>query len=109
MFCNTLEDELHFVLKCDLTVNWQQPLPLYKYVRKQYIAKYFWGRPNMLKFIELLPSDRRSTICTPKIFVEKAFKLKKGICLWYHNSLKCSLMKHYWSVKFIRVQISVPG
>ena len=67
MFCNTLEDEFHFVLKCDL----------YKDLRKTYIAKYFWGRPNMLKFIELLSSDRKSTICKLGIFVEKAFKLRK--------------------------------
>ena len=31
----------------------------------------------MLKFIELLSSDRKSTICKLGIFVEKAFKIRK--------------------------------
>ena len=71
MFCNTLEDKFHFVLKCDL----------YKDLRKTNIAKYFWGRPNMLKFIELLSSDRKSKICKLGFFAEKAFKLRKStIC-----------------------------
>ena len=67
MFCNTLEYEFHFVLKCDL----------YKDLRKQYIAKHFWGRPNMLQFIELLSSYHKSTICKLGFFVEKAFNLRK--------------------------------
>ena len=47
---------------------------IYKDLRKQYIAKYFWVRPNMLKFIQLFSSERQKTICNLAIFVEKAFK-----------------------------------
>ena len=42
--CQTLEDEYHFVLEC----------PIYSQIRQQYIARYYWTRPSMLKFIELI-------------------------------------------------------
>ena len=49
VICNLLEDEYHLVLECNM----------YKELRKQNIAKYYWIRPNMMKFIELLTSDRK--------------------------------------------------
>ena len=67
--CNLLEDEFHFVLECSI----------YKELRKQYIAKYYWIRPNMMKFIELCTSDRKKTIRKLGIFVEKAFSLRKEV------------------------------
>ena len=69
VICNLLEDEFHFVLDCSI----------YKELRKQYIAKYYWIRPNMMKFIELCTSDRKKTICNLGIFVEKAFSLRKEV------------------------------
>ena len=42
--CNVLEDEFHFLFEC----------PLYTNLRKLYIHSYYWRRPNMPKFIELL-------------------------------------------------------
>ena len=44
--CHKLEDEYHIVLEC----------PLYTDLRKQTISKFYWGRPNMPKFIELCKS-----------------------------------------------------
>ena len=67
ILCNTLEDEFHFVLECGI----------YKDIRKQYIAKYFWAHLNMLKFIQLFSSERKKTTCNLGIFVEKAFKLRR--------------------------------
>ena len=66
MFCYTLEDQFRFVLKCIK----------YKDLRKQYIAKYLWGRPNVLMFIELLSSDRKSTIHKLGCFCRKGFQIK---------------------------------
>lgn len=37
-YCNKLEDEFHFLLECIL----------YADIRKQYIRKYYWNRPNMI-------------------------------------------------------------
>ena len=37
--CNILEDEFHFLLEC----------PLYAELRKRYINKYYWRRPNKRK------------------------------------------------------------
>ena len=45
--CKVLEDEYHFVLEC----------PLYDDLRKRYIARYYWVRPSMFKFLELLNSN----------------------------------------------------
>ena len=45
--CCVLEDEYHFVLECLLYVD----------IRKIYLQRYFWNRPNMIKFIELLTTD----------------------------------------------------
>ena len=52
MICNVLEDEFHFVLECSL----------YKDLRKIYIKRYYWQRPNMPKFIELISSENCRTI-----------------------------------------------
>lgn len=40
--CNIIEDEFHFILECTLFQN----------IRKKYIKRYFWLRPNIPKFIE---------------------------------------------------------
>ena len=40
--CHVLEGEYHFVLECSL----------YQDLRKKYISKYFWSRPNMFNFLE---------------------------------------------------------
>ena len=49
IYCNSndVEDEYHFVLVCDF----------YTELRKLYIKKYFYVRPSMAKFIDLLNSD----------------------------------------------------
>ena len=42
--CKVLEDECHFVLEC----------LLYDDLRKKHIARYYWVRPSMFKFLELI-------------------------------------------------------
>ena len=61
--CNMLEDI--FILEYSL----------YRDIRKQLISKYFWGRPNMPKFIELCMFENRKLQKNMSTFVEKAFKI----------------------------------
>lgn len=64
--CNRIEDEFHFVLECRL----------YSMLRRIYIDKYYWQRPSMMKFIELVNSDNIRCICNLAIYTYKAFKLR---------------------------------
>jgi len=45
--CNILEDEYHFVMECQLYAN----------IRKQRLPAYYWKRPNMFKFTELINTE----------------------------------------------------
>ena len=69
MICNVLEDEFHFVLECSL----------YKDLRKTYIKRYYWLRPNMPKFIELISSENCRTIKNLSIYIDKAFKMREDV------------------------------
>ena len=64
--CNVLEDEFHFIIVCSL----------YKDLRKTYIKRYYWQRPNMPKFLELFSTENCNIIKNLSIFIEKAFKLR---------------------------------
>ena len=64
--CHKLEDEYHFILEC----------PLYTDLRKQFISKFYWGRPNMPKFIELCKSENQNVQKRFSMFIEKAFKVR---------------------------------
>ena len=66
--CNTLEDEFHFFLECSL----------YRELRMQYIKRYFWNRPNIVKLKELMTSTNKRIICNLSLFIEKAFKIRYG-------------------------------
>ena len=50
--CNVLEDEYHFVIECSL----------YKELRDKYIPKYYWLRPSMFKFVQLMKSNKEKVI-----------------------------------------------
>ena len=66
---NDLEDEFHFTLIC----------PIYKDLRIAYIQKYFYKRPNVMKFLELLNSTRPKILNNLAVFILKAFKLRQNI------------------------------
>ena len=72
-FCNILEDEYHFVIQC----------AAYSELREKYISKYFWKRPNMFKFVELINSSNINYIRKLCIFIYHAFKLRTE--LLYNN------------------------
>ena len=63
-YCNSLEDEFHFVLECSL----------YQELRQEYIKRYFWIRPNIPKFIELLQSENKKIIKNLSVYIHKSFE-----------------------------------
>ena len=67
--CSVLEDEYHFILEC----------PLYSDLRKKYISKYYWLRPNMFKFLELLKSTSTGRIRNLSCYVYHAFNQRTNL------------------------------
>lgn len=53
-------------------------------IRKLNISKYYWKRPNMIKFIELMQSDKTRTNRNLAMFVHKAFS-QRNLHKYYHD------------------------
>ena len=69
--CNSdfeIEDEFHFVFICKK----------YHDIRKKFIPKYFWKKPSMWKFIELLCTSNGQTLNRLSTFLLKAFKIRNA-------------------------------
>ena len=64
--CGKLEDEYHFVIEC----------VLYLDLRKRYISPYFWKRPSMYKFVDLINSTNVNCMCA---YSYHAFKYRTAI------------------------------
>ena len=64
--CSILEDEYHFVLECIL----------FRDLRKQYLPEYYWKRPNMWKFQELMTCTNVDITRNLSMFIYFAFKAK---------------------------------
>ena len=73
IICNKLEDEYHFVLECIS----------YNDLRKQFLPVYYWKRPNMFKFIELINTENENIIKRLGTFIHNAFTVRTRIL--YHN------------------------
>ena len=67
--CNMLEDEYHFVIECRL----------YEELRNKHIPKYYWLKPSMLKFVQLMKSDKVKLIRNVSQYIFHAFKLRSEI------------------------------
>lgn len=69
--CNTrdLEDEYHFILVC----------PCYIHLRSIFIKKYYFVRPNMVKFIELLQSSNRNILLKLALYYKQAVDIRTSI------------------------------
>ena len=67
--CNTLKDECHNVLEC----------PAYSELRCKYIHKYYWKRPSMSKFTELMTTDNKPILQNLACFVQKSFALRNEL------------------------------
>ena len=64
--CELVEDEYHFVLECNI----------YSELRNRYIPKYFWRRPSMLKFTELMNTSNIKILRNLSIYIFHAFKYR---------------------------------
>ena len=62
--CNDIGDEYHYLLKC----------PQFNDIRKKYIKRYYYKRPNMIKFTQLLASENIPKLKQLSCFVEKIMK-----------------------------------
>ena len=71
--CSVLEDEYHFVIE----------YKLFNDLWAKYLSRYFWIRPNMYKFVELLNSDNVNYIRNLGIYTYHAFNLRTD--LLYRN------------------------
>lgn len=67
--CKVLEDEYHFVLECSRYLD----------LRKKYIAEYYWKRPSMYKFMELINSSNKICIRNTGTYIHNAFKRRTEI------------------------------
>ena len=67
-FCLELEDEFHFLLECKLYIT----------LRKCILPKYYWNRPNMLKFSELISTDNVKLMNLLAKYVHKAFYIRNN-------------------------------
>ena len=67
--CGSLEDEFHFILQCSL----------YTDLRKKYIKPYFWKRPNVPKFVELMTSENRIIIRNLAYYVFESLQIRYAL------------------------------
>lgn len=66
---NELEDEYHFTLIC----------PVYSDLRKEYLQRYYYIKPSVMKFITLLNSSKRKLLYNLAIYIIKSFKLRNSL------------------------------
>ncbi|XP_053375235.1 uncharacterized protein LOC128547230 [Mercenaria mercenaria] len=71
LLCNSgdIEDEYHFIIKC----------PVYDTIRKLYIKPYYYRRPSVYKFTQLMHNTQRSALLKLSKFIYNAFILRKGL------------------------------
>lgn len=64
--CNSgqIEDEYHFIIVC----------PYYQNLRIVYVKQYYRNNPSMFKFIQLLKSENKHTLCKLAIFYKRAIE-----------------------------------
>ena len=66
---NEIEDEYHFILECNIYVT----------IRRKYISQYFYIRPNMYKFCQLLKSHDKTTLYKLSRYINEAFDIRKAL------------------------------
>ena len=69
--CNTLdiEDEYHFILIC----------PCYNDIRMIYIKKYFYVRPSMFKFTQLLQTQNKFLLLKLARYIKESLLIRNNI------------------------------
>ena len=66
LICNSLEDEFHFIFEC----------PLYSDIRQKYIKKYYWKKPCIPKFTDLLQNNSITTVRKLSMFIYESFNIR---------------------------------
>ncbi len=61
--CEKLDDEYHFVIECQI----------HSTLRKKYIPNYYWRRPSMSKYLELMKCENEKVINKLAVYTYKAF------------------------------------
>ena len=61
-----IEDEMHFILTC----------PVYHGYRIYYIKKYYWKKPSMYKYIQLMRTENVRQLCNLGKFIHKSITLR---------------------------------
>ena len=71
LYCDSgdIEDEYHFICVCNK----------FSEVRKKYIKTFYFIRPSMFKFIQLLNSSNKMLIRNLCIFVKESLKLRNSL------------------------------
>ena len=71
IFCNNneIEDEYHFILECNM----------YLTIRRKYISRYYYVRPNMYKFCQLLKSTSKRTLFYLAKYIKEAFDIRNEL------------------------------
>ena len=73
IFCgDDIEDEFHFVLKCKTFQGFRNCL----------IKPYYWQKPSMYKFIQLLSSNNIRQLCNPRKYLFRSFKLRDELIVY---------------------------
>jgi hypothetical protein len=71
LYCDSgdIEDEFHFICICSR----------FNTLRNQYIKKYFYIRPSMFKFVELMKSCNKNVLSKLSKYIEEAMKLRNAV------------------------------
>ena len=71
LFCNShdIEDEYHFMLIC----------PFLEEIRKKYVPKYYYQRPSMFKFLEMLGIDNKTKLIKISLFIKYALNKRNSL------------------------------
>jgi len=71
LFCNSqdIEDEYHFMLVC----------PFLDEIRKKYVPKYYYQRPSMFKFLEMLGIDNKTKLIKISLFIKYALNKRNTL------------------------------
>lgn len=69
--CHSLdiEDEYHFICICSC----------FSDIRKKYINKYYYQRPSMLKYLDLLKSNNKTTLIKLSRYIKDALNMRNSI------------------------------
>ena len=84
-FCLELEDEFHILSECKMYIT----------IRKHILPNYYWNRPNILIFSELISTDNVKLLNLLATYVHKAFDIRNNNYVNNHVNKLCYYMCVY--------------